>query len=80
MQKPQSIKEIRKAVNMTTGAETEIELPSSNVLEYVLGDHGSVIIRPSGTEPKVKFYYTAVGDTESSAKELLKQMQMQISQ
>ena len=72
--------QIRKAIDVATGTVTEIELPSSNVLEYVLGNRGSVIVRPSGTEPKVKFYYTAVGDTESSAKELLNQMQMQMSQ
>ena len=59
------------AKDLVTGEETVIQLPKSNVLELLLGDKGSVIARPSGTEPKVKFYYTAVGDTRESAKQLL---------
>ncbi len=59
------------AKNLETGAESVIDLPKSNVLELILGQKGSVIARPSGTEPKVKFYYTAVGDTKESAKALL---------
>ncbi len=57
--------------NFNTGNVSAIDLPKSNVLEFVLGDRGRVIVRPSGTEPKVKFYYTAVGDTKESAKALL---------
>ena len=59
------------AKNLVTGEETTIHLPKSNVLELIMGDKGSVIARPSGTEPKVKFYYTAVGDTKDAAKALL---------
>ena len=59
------------AKDLVTGEETVIELPKSNVLEFLLGEKGSVIARPSGTEPKVKFYYTAVGDTKEKAKQLL---------
>ena len=70
---------LRKAFDLSTGAENEILLPSSNVLEYILGDKGSVIVRPSGTEPKVKFYYTAVGDTETDASQLLDCLQSQMT-
>lgn len=56
--------------NVLTGEESEIQLPKSNVLEFILGEQGSVIARPSGTEPKVKFYYTAVGETMAAAKVL----------
>ena len=59
------------AKNLLTGEEKEIPLPKSNVLEFLLGDQGSVIARPSGTEPKVKFYYTAVGSNKDEAKILL---------
>ena len=59
------------AKNLATGVETVIDLPKSNVLELILGEKGSVIARPSGTEPKVKFYYTAVGETKEAAKALL---------
>ena len=64
---------------MITGDETPIQLPKSNVLEFVLGNKGSVIVRPSGTEPKVKFYYTAVGETEADAMQLLQKMREQMA-
>ena len=62
-----------------TGTEHALTLPVSNVLEFVLGDQGSVIARPSGTEPKVKFYYTAVGRTKADAQALLDAMVKQMS-
>lgn len=65
--------------DLTTGVETAIQLPVSNVLELILGDRGSVIARPSGTEPKVKFYYTAVGKSKADAKTLLDAMITQMS-
>ena len=67
------------AKDLLSGAETVINLPKSNVLEFLLGDKGSVIARPSGTEPKVKFYYTAVGETKEDAKALLDAMVAQMS-
>ena len=65
--------------NLVTGAEAVIDLPKSNVLEYVLGQSGSVIIRPSGTEPKVKYYYTAVGENKEASQALLDALVAQIS-
>ena len=62
-----------------SGNESEIKLPKSNVLEFILGERGSVIARPSGTEPKVKFYYTAVGETRDKAQALLDAMVQQMS-
>lgn len=53
--------------NLVTGQETPITLPKSNVLEMILGDRGSVIARPSGTEPKIKYYYTSVASTREEA-------------
>lgn len=69
----------RIAKNVIDGTQAKIDLPKSNVLEFVLGEKGSVIVRPSGTEPKVKFYYTAVGADENSAKELLDAMIAQMT-
>ena len=60
--------------NIYTGKVAEIRLPKSNVLEFILGDSGSVIVRPSGTEPKVKFYYTAVAADRVLAEYLLNRM------
>lgn len=68
------------SVDLRSGATEQILLPKSNVLEFVLGDHGGVIARPSGTEPKVKFYYTAVGETKSAAQTQLDAMIRQMSE
>lgn len=65
--------------NLETREESVIHLPKSNVLELILAGKGSVIARPSGTEPKVKFYYTAVGENEEAAKSLLNSMIAQMS-
>ena len=67
------------ATDLLTGEKSEIPLPKSNVLEFLLGEQGSVIARPSGTEPKVKFYYTAVGKTKENAQQLLDAMIKQMS-
>lgn len=69
----------RVAKNLLDGTQTDISLPKSNVLEFVLDEQGSVIVRPSGTEPKVKFYYTAVGENKDSAKKLLDAMVAQMT-
>lgn len=50
-----------------TGKTEKIELPSSNVLEYRLEKGNRVIVRPSGTEPKIKIYITAIAADEASA-------------
>ncbi|MFD2703941.1 phospho-sugar mutase [Salibacterium lacus] len=53
------------------GHKEKIELPVSNVLKYVLEDGSWCCIRPSGTEPKIKFYFGVRKETESEAKEAL---------
>ncbi len=65
--------------NLVSGTVETIQLPKSNVLEFLLGNSGSVIVRPSGTEPKIKYYYTAVAETKESAEKLLNEMQKQLS-
>jgi phosphoglucomutase len=44
--------------NIKTGAETKMDLPTSNVLQFVLADGSKISARPSGTEPKIKFYFS----------------------
>ena len=66
--------------DLESGKEEAIHLPKSNMLELILGRQGSVIARPSGTEPKVKFYYTAVGKTKADSKALLERMMAQMSE
>ena len=50
--------ETRKATDLKTGMVTEIELPKSNVMQFLLSDGSKVSARPSGTEPKIKFYFS----------------------
>ena len=50
-------------------------LPKSDVLKFILSDNSSIIIRPSGTEPKLKFYLAVSGETEQMAKKLLENLQ-----
>ncbi len=59
---------------METGKETTIDLPKSNVLSYSLEGGGAAIVRPSGTEPKIKVYITAVGKTEDDARKTAAEM------
>lgn len=54
--------------NMCDGSERKITLPRSNVLAFYMEDGSSLIVRPSGTEPKIKLYLGSVGDTMEIAK------------
>ncbi len=51
------------ATDVETGAVTEMELKDSNVLEYIMVDGSKILVRPSGTEPKVKVYLLISGGT-----------------
>jgi phosphoglucomutase len=55
------------------------DIPASNVLKFTMEDGSWFAMRPSGTEPKVKFYYTAVGENKEDAKTLLDAMVAQMS-
>lgn len=55
--------------NMASGEVTPTGLPSSNVLYYDLSDDAWLCVRPSGTEPKVKFYYGIKGTSLADADE-----------
>ncbi|MFZ1785474.1 MAG: phospho-sugar mutase [Ferruginibacter sp.] len=50
--------ELQVAKNLMTGATRAIDLPKSNVLQFVLADGTKISARPSGTEPKIKFYFS----------------------
>ncbi len=52
---------------METGIEESIDLPSSNVLQFFTADGGKVTVRPSGTEPKIKFYFGVVAPLADKA-------------
>ncbi len=58
----------RISLDTITGKSSPIDLPESNVLQFILDDGTRISIRPSGTEPKIKFYFstkTSLGSTEN---------------
>ncbi|MGN0635489.1 MAG: phospho-sugar mutase [Acutalibacteraceae bacterium] len=60
----------QETTDTVTGQKTPIDLPVSNVLRYALPDGSAVIVRPSGTEPKIKIYITAVAADRAGAQTL----------
>lgn len=67
-----SVSDFKKSEKIckVTGEKTVIDLPSSNVLYYALENFCSVIVRPSGTEPKIKIYYTACAENREEAQKI----------
>ena len=66
------------AVNQQVDAQgvvSEIGLPTSNVLKYILEDGSWIAVRPSGTEPKIKFYMGVKAATQEEAEEKLAKFQ-----
>lgn len=58
---------LKKETDIKTGENSDINLPKSNVISLNLEGDNAVIIRPSGTEPKIKLYITAVGSDKADA-------------
>lgn len=56
--------EKREAKDLANGQVCAIDLPKSNVLQFVLEDGSKISARPSGTEPKIKFYFSVQGTLE----------------
>ena len=81
--------ELRTGKNIQTGETWEIQLPKSNVLQFVLADGTKISARPSGTEPKIKFYFsintqlksvaefdTVQNELDKKIEEIIKDMQL----
>ncbi len=58
----------------SNGEEKTIDLPKSNVLEFILAEGNKVIVRPSGTEPKIKAYITAIADSKEESLAMSKRL------
>ena len=58
-----------------TGAQMPTGLPHENMLRLTLGEHGTVILRPSGTEPKIKFYYTTRASSMPEAQAMIAKLE-----
>lgn len=65
-------------VDKKTGERTTIDLPASNVLKYFLADGSWFCLRPSGTEPKIKFYFGVKGDTPQESEEKLQALKQAV--
>ncbi len=62
-----AVSDYKTSVTKYADREEIIELPKSNVLAYALENGNKLIVRPSGTEPKIKAYITAVGESRADA-------------
>ena len=60
--------------DVKTGEMTPTGLPTENMVMLTLGEQGRIILRPSGTEPKIKFYYTAAADSMATAEAMIAKM------
>ena len=58
---------LSQATDIHTGKVTPIELPKSDVLQFFLEDGSKISMRPSGTEPKIKFYFSVRADLSAVA-------------
>ncbi|MEG0075760.1 MAG: phospho-sugar mutase [Eubacterium sp.] len=56
-------------INVTNSVKTNINLPQSNVLKFVFNENSWYALRPSGTEPKLKVYYSVTGQSKEGAEE-----------
>lgn len=67
-------------IRYADGAEEAIELPKSNVLKYGLEGNLSVVVRPSGTEPKLKLYLSVSAEGREAAADLEKRISDELEQ
>ena len=58
--------ETKRGKNLKTGDTWDTNLPKSNVLQFILDDGSKISARPSGTEPKIKFYFSVHTKIESA--------------
>ena len=68
--------QLQQATDLVTGEKTSIQLPKSNVLQFITADGSKISARPSGTEPKIKFYFSV--QAPLSNKEDFERVQVQL--
>ena len=70
-----AVEDYATSVRVADGVESTIDLPRSNVLKYYLADGSWFCLRPSGTEPKAKFYFAVKGSTLEDSQEKIDLLQ-----
>ncbi|WP_166238912.1 phospho-sugar mutase [Paenibacillus turpanensis] len=65
-------------LHLTSNTRKPIDLPSSNVVKYILDDGAWFAVRPSGTEPKLKIYFSVIGETAEEAQNKLSLLRDQV--
>ena len=73
-----SVEDYQTSIKTKDGVESAIDLPKSNVLKYYLEDGSWIAARPSGTEPKIKFYFSVKGNDAKDASDKTEILQKDI--
>ena len=71
---------LQEAKDLTTGKVTPITLPKSDVLQFFTESGSKITIRPSGTEPKIKFYFSMKGDASNGLESAIKDLDAKLEQ
>lgn len=68
-----------ESLDVATGKESKIDLPKSNVLKFIYAQNSWFALRPSGTEPKLKIYYSTTGKTKEEALQKMEELQAAVA-
>ena len=71
---------LQEAKDLLTGKTTVITLPKSDVLQFFTESGSKITVRPSGTEPKIKFYFSMKGDTTNGIEAAMKVLDEKLEQ
>ena len=73
-----TIEDYQDSVKLENGVKSKLTLPKSFVLKYIFEDGGWFVLRPSGTEPKLKIYIAIKGNTQKEAEQFINQLKSEI--
>jgi phosphoglucomutase len=70
--------DFQSSIHLKNGIKSNIILPKADVIKYTLENETVVAVRPSGTEPKIKFYYNTVGKSENECIKQIEQLKKEM--
>lgn len=73
-----AVSDYQKSLRVTDGGTEQIDLPKSNVLLFELEDGSTFVVRPSGTEPKIKIYFMVIGKNQKQAEQKMDVFEQQV--